>query len=293
MFKLLRSQAKFFYWLIAITFLIFTFAVWGAQCTGSNVRSHRRPSTVGEINGMKITLEEWNSAYQNYLNQMRKQYGDRPLTANQRAQAQETVWQGLLRNKLEAAEIKRRHIKVTDDEILQTLQNNPPRELLQQFRKEDGTVDLDAYRRALADPNTDWTRVEAYLRQVLPHRKLQQELTADVTVTEDEVRREFVKRHGRAVAEYVGALVSGIELDATPDDSTLNAFLQAHADDYQQPERVRVEIAVFPKTPSPADSADVLSLAQDVRNEIVSGQLDFRLYTRDYIYRLRQLCEER
>jgi len=275
MFKLLRSQAKFFYWLIAITFLIFTFAVWGAQCTGNNVRQSQKPKDVGEIDGAKITLAEWNNAFQNYTDQMRKQYGDRPLTADQRAQASETVWQGLLRNKLEEREIRRRHIKVTDDEILQTLQNNPPRELLNQFRKKDGTIDIDAYKRALADPNTDWTGVESYLRKILPHRKLQEELTADVDVTEDEVRQEFIKRHGRAVAEYLGALAADITYDATPGDSVLSAYLRQHAEDYQQPERVRVEIVTFPKTPSPADSADVLSLAKDVRNEIVSGKLGF------------------
>ena len=120
MFKLLRSRAKFFYWFIAISFILFTFIVWGAQCNQGGPRQ-QGPTWIGSINGEKISAEEWDQTYRNYLAQMRNQYQTNSLTTNQRAMAAETVWKFLLRTKLEDQEIAKRGLAVSNDEIVDTL----------------------------------------------------------------------------------------------------------------------------------------------------------------------------
>jgi hypothetical protein len=62
MFKLLRSRAKFFYWIIASTFILFTFVVWGAQCNSNPRQTANVPDAVGSINGEEITWQEWDNS---------------------------------------------------------------------------------------------------------------------------------------------------------------------------------------------------------------------------------------
>lgn len=273
MFKLLRSNAKFFYWIIAGSFVLFIFLAWGMQYSGSG--SGGGPSDVGSINGQKISAQEWDNAYQGYLSQLRRQSPDRTMSANMLVQASETVWNQLLHLKLENAEIDRLDLQATDEEVLETLRNNPPPELLQAFVDENGNVDRQAYLNALADPNRDWTRVEAYIRDLVPRQKLYSELTANVTVTDQEVREEYVRQKGRAVCEYIGVPFNTLEDVAEPAETEIEAWYNGHLDDYIQPERIRLRMVSFPKTASEEDRADILSLAEEIRGEIVGGELDF------------------
>lgn len=275
MFKLLRSRAKFFYWIIASTFILFTFVVWGAQCNRNPRNTSDVPDSVGSINGVEITWQEWDNSYKYYLSQVRQQSQTSALTANQRAQAAETVWNGLLRLKLDAMEIKRRGIKVTDQEIIDTLKNNPPSYLLQQYVTPEGQLDMDAYLSDLANPERDWTAVEAQLRATLPSQRLFMELTSDVTVTEEEIRDQFIQQNGRAIAEYVGVNFSDITLDSDATPESLRAYYDAHPDEFVEPEMVVAELVSFPKDASEADDTEVMELTLEVRQEIVSGERDF------------------
>ncbi len=273
MFKLLRSNAKFFYWIIAGSFVLFIFLAWGMQYSGRQTGGG--PRDVGSINGQKISAEEWDSTYQRYMAYMRQQAPDRTLTPNQMAQASENIWQQLLRMKLEAAEIDDRGIKVSDQDILDVLRNNPPAELLQQYVDENGQVDREAYLRDLADPNRDWTQVEAYLRETIPRTKLYEQIVSDVTVTDEELREEYVNQNGRAVAEYVGVLLRDVDDPAEPEETEIEAWYNGHLDDYVQPGRINLRMVTFSKEATEEDREEILSLALDVRNEILSGELDF------------------
>lgn len=284
MFKLLRSRAKFFYWIIASTFILFTFVVWGAQCN-QGPQQPGVPDAVGKINGVEISWQEWDTAYRNYLAQLRSQGGDRGLTANQRAQAAEAIWESLLRMKIEDIEIERRGIAVSDAEILDTLKNNPPQELLAQYATPEGGVNMDAYLADLANPERDWTGVESYLRMALPRQKLMEDVTSSVVVTEEEIREEYLRQNGRAVAEYLGVTYSDLELDQEASTERLQAYYDAHPDEFEEPEKVVVQLVSFPKAPSADDEAEILALAGEVRQEILDGLIDFAeaaaLYSED------------
>ena len=275
MFKLLRTRAKIFYWIIASTFILFTFVVWGADCQSTSQRTAQGPDSVGSINGVEITWQEWDNSYRYYLSQVQQQSQTRSLTANQRAQASETVWNGLLKLKIDAMEIQRRGISVSDEEILDTLKNNPPGYLLQAYVTPEGQVDMDAYLSDLANPERDWTGVEAQLRATLPSQKLMFEITSHVTVTEEDVRAEYEKSNGRAVAEYLGVNFSDITLDGDAAPERLRAYYDAHPDEFEEPEKVVAEVVAFAKTSSDADDQEIRDLAVEVRQEILDGAIDF------------------
>ncbi len=285
MFQLLRSRAKFFYWIIAISFILFTFVVWGAQCNDRSMGKGASPQVLGKINGEKISASEWDDAYRGYLANMRQQYGGAALTANQEAMAADAVWQSLLRFKLANLEIEERGLGLSDKALEDLIWNDPPVELRSQFTDSTGVFDQVSYRQALEDPNFNLDGLRNYLRTAIPQQRLMTALAADATVSESELREEFTRQTGRAVAEYVGVTLSDLTLPVQPTDAEIAAYYAAHPDEFEEQKRVEVQLVQLPIEPSAADDAEVLAMAGEVRQEILSGEIDFTraaaLYSED------------
>ncbi|MBT3317525.1 hypothetical protein HN388_06040, partial [bacterium] len=233
MFKFLRSRAKVMFWIIIVTFVASIFILWGMQAGGNKSgRNNNEVSTIGSINGIKITGQEWQYYYQNYINRWKQQSQGQPLSANQYVQAGEAVWDMLLKRKLEQVEIDARGLGITDAELKDILVNSPPPELLQQYLNEEGNIDMDRYYSDLHNPEHDWSNVENYIRETTPRTRLMQEISAEATVTDEEILVEYNKQNSRAVAEYIGVLNSSITIEEEPADSELTAFLSDNSEDF-------------------------------------------------------------
>jgi hypothetical protein len=275
MFKLLRSKAKFIYWIIAASFILFIFLAWGADFQGRGRTGGRSGDMVGQVNGTPITAQEWDQALQNYMTRMRQQNQDQALTPNQRANAGEQLWQGLVRDRLDREEIKRLGLSVSDEEILDVLRTDPPQELLRQFSDESGQPNMQAYLAELNNPNRDWSGVEAYLRESLPRQKLQQMIASRAVVSDAEVHDAWLRQQGRAVAEWMGALTTDLPAGSEPTEMEIASLYQATRGRYDRPARVSLTFVTWPKQPSEGDKAEVRQLALDVKREIEAGQSTF------------------
>jgi len=283
MFKFLRSQAKVFYWVIAASFLLFL-GLGGMTSRGCHAPGSRTidPGVMGSVNGVKITSQQYDFAVRQQTAQMRQQNGDRELTANSYAQAEDRAWDSLVRNLLIEQAIADRHIKVDDDEVLAVFQNNPPVEILNQFRDEDGNVDMDAYYAALQNPENDWSSAENYIRSLLPRQKLNDEVAGEATVSDEAVREEYIRQTGKAVAEYMGVLFSDLKTDYEPSEDEITSWYDSHQDDYGIDRQGQAKVVRFAKTPSEADYADVLADIKNIREEILSGTKDFAAAATEY-----------
>ncbi len=283
MFKFLRSQAKVFYWVIAGSFILFLFLGGmtgrGCQAPGSN---SIEPGIVGSVNGDKITAQQYDFAVRQQVSQMRQQGGNQELNANQYAIAETQAWDALIRNLIIEQAIADRKIKVDDEEVLAVFQNNPPMEILNQFRDESGNVDMNAYYSALQDPANDWTSAENYIRTILPRQKLNDEIAGLASVTDEELREEYIRQTGRAVAEYMGATFADLGDGYEPTDDEIAAWYSDHQDDYRVDTLAKAQVVRFAKTPSEADYADVLLDIQAIREEILSGAKDFAVAASEY-----------
>ena len=107
MFKLLRSRAKVFYWVIAITFILFLFLGGmtgrGCQPPGGN---RYEAGVLGSVNGINITGQEYDYTYRQTLAQMRQGATSRELNPNQYASAKSMAWDYMVRNILIEEAIK-------------------------------------------------------------------------------------------------------------------------------------------------------------------------------------------
>ncbi len=277
MFKFLRSNAKFFYWIIAATFIAFIFVAWGMDVAGSGSGPNRGATVIGSVNGVDIPAQQYEMAVRQLQANMTQNNPDRALNANQVALTRDQAWDQMVREVILLEELDRRDLKVTDDEVRRIFTENPPPALLQAFVDENGEPDMQAYRAALGNPQSgiNWAQVEAWIREDVPRQKLVHMVTAGVAVSEAEVLETYRGQAGRAVAEYMGVALTDFATEFTADDGAVQAYYQAHAGEYKQAPQGLAKVATWEVTPSAADFDEVRELALTVRNEITSGQKTF------------------
>jgi peptidyl-prolyl cis-trans isomerase D len=283
MFKFLRSQAKVFYWVIAATFILFLFlgGMTGRGCQAPGTKKFQA-GVIGTVNGTDITAQQYDYAVRQQRAQMRQQSQNRELNPNQVARASQQAWDSLLQAAIFQQAIEEMGIKVTDDEVLDVFQNSPPPELLARYRDENGNVDMNQYFADLQNPAIDWSQQEAYIRAVLPWQKLTDLVASEAVVTDEEVREEYIRQTGKAVAEYMGVVFSDLEGEFEASEEEISAWYEAHPDDFQAPAKASCQVIRFAKEPSEQDYEEILEFILEIREEIVSGQRLFENAAGEY-----------
>lgn len=284
MFKFLRSQAKIFYWVIAATFILFLFlgGLTGRGCQAPGTRQLER-GVIGSVNGVEISARAYDDMVRSQTNAMRQQVTGGDLTANQYAMARSRAWDALVQDAVIQSAVNDRDISVSDAEVLEAFETNPPPELLTAYRGEDGQVDLERYFADLRNPDADWSLVETYVRDnYIPRLKLIEEITSGVVVGDDEVREEYLRQTGRAVAEYVGVLYNDLEDVGEPTEEEIRAHYDAHLEDYQEGVRGQCKIVRFAKEAADADWQEVRDFILELRDDITAGRRTFEDAARDF-----------
>jgi len=274
----MRQYTKEFLIFLVLAFVGTIIFDWGMNVTGIR----RRPDLMGEVNGEKIMANQYYKALQNQIEQ-RRQNGDAELTDQEMSQLEDQVWEGLVQEILLRQEIKRRGITVSDSEIVAVLKYNPPAALRNNKSfLTNGQFDYKKYLSALRDPRNDWRPVEEYVRNILPFQKLQDEITSSVFVTPEEVRWEFIKRNQKAKVKYIffdPNQFSDEMIQIT--DAEIQQYYEEHKENYREPEKRKIQYALFPVVPTKADSEAVWSDAMDLIKRIKEGE-DFASLAKTY-----------
>jgi parvulin-like peptidyl-prolyl isomerase len=280
MFKMLRSKAKIFYWVIAVSFILFGVVFsYGSSYTGCNndgPGANNEYGLVGEINGSPLTAAQYENMYTQILAYTKGQNQNREMNANQYASARQQAWDQILRQVLVTQAIESYDIQVSDAELKNRFEQNPPPALLNNFRDpQTGVVNMEMYYAELQNPDNDWSGPEAYVRQVIQTEKLQTILSSDVAISDDDVRKEYLTQTGSAVAEYLGVLYSGLESDFTPTEDAIKSYYEGNLDQYKRLEKVECKVVRFAKEPGEEDWSSALQEITEIREEIDSGNLTF------------------
>jgi len=277
MMQSLRERSKAIFWVIIITFVIGTFVLWGLgdwsapQMQGDVV-------AVATVNGQDISAIEWERRAQSILASMNAQQGSTgSITESDRLRARDRAFEELVDEAILEQEAERRGLSVTDEEIDDMLRNNPPPALLAQY------TDIDDYYADLDNPSVNWSRVRDSLRESIPMQKLQQAIAASALVGEAELRQAYAEQRTRMVAEYIGIDFNDIELeDEAVTDAQAQSWYDEHLDDYKQPARAKVSLVKVDKIASEADEQEILSILEEIREDIVQGRLTFEEAARTY-----------
>lgn len=269
MMKQMRENTKVILWIVVIAFVITIFAVWGLDLqTGEPGQKN----SIGSVNGNTITPQQFQTVYNQMVQQYRSSSSSNDLTYSQQEMLREQAWQNIVSNILTDEEIHRLGIRVTDQEVLNYLRTSPPPEVQQYFKDKNGKFDYAAYQQALNNPDADWTAVEALARRQIPLLKLNEYLMAQVHVTTHEIRTAWEAEHIRMTARYVRFPISSETVgDYKPSDDEVQAYYKDHTDDFASPAQAVLDYVRIPIKPTPQDIDDILYTARSVRDQVLSG----------------------
>lgn len=278
MMRTIREKTRY-----AIVFLAIAFAGWlvfqGVRSRDTAASQGTNP-VIANINGEQIRYVEWSGAQERTIDQARQAKGG-VLTDEESRQAEDDAWENMIRDVLIRQEIDRIGIEVTDAEVQQAFRTSPPPFVLRSpVFQTDGQFDYTKYQAFFSDPSVDeqlLLSIEQYYRDELPRRRLQQELTTGVAVSDAQAWEEFKAQNETSTVTYVSVDPASVVADSeiTISEADARRYYRQHRDEYHRPATAMVRMASFSTVPSALDTARIRARADSIRTAILDGELTF------------------
>jgi parvulin-like peptidyl-prolyl isomerase len=231
MLKILRDKknAKKI-WITLCAVIIVPFIFWGA---GSSVRNRGETTdaSAGTIFGRKVPVEDYTQAVQAVQIQALMQYGDKLEEVRDYLNLEGQAWDRLILLR----EAKRRRIRISDKEVVATIQRYP-------FFKKDGVFSEETYQHILRYGFRMQPRAfEELTRQTLMILEVYKQETGGVTLDDTETIEEYAKAHEKIGISYLAALPEDFEKTLSPTDDELKAYYEANTVIFKKPAAVNAE----------------------------------------------------
>jgi peptidyl-prolyl cis-trans isomerase D len=232
MLHTMRSNVKalsWILWLVVGSFVLAIFWQWGRA--GEARRGTNTGNWIAKVHGEPITLDELQDAYGNlerfYRQIYQGQFDPKALGLARQALNQ------LVRQRLLLAEARRVGLLATPEEIRARITGNPA------FQQNGQFIGAPEYQRRLRESGLDAITFERGIAEGILIEKYERLATGGVSITPDEVVRDYRRRNETVTADYVLLDPQAFPAGAGPDDAALRAYFESHVEAYRTPERRR------------------------------------------------------
>ncbi len=253
MFDLVAKHKRLLQVFLAIL-IIPPFAFWGID---SYQRNGTQANEVASVDGSRITEQEFTEQLRGQLERMRSLLG-RNFDASvfDRPELREDVLEGLIGQRLLMTQLSKSKMAVTDDAIRELITATPA-------FQEDGKFSRARYEEALRAERTSPLAFEAKLRSDMMMQQLASGLAeAGISSRTNALQWGMLRGEQREVAVVsLTADAFAREIKPTPDE--LKAYYDANKAEFEVPEQVKVEYALF--------NADSLLASEPVTPEEVKA----------------------
>ncbi len=253
----IRNRSHVFLWALLFLFLLSMSVgglVGGANIIDQLLGRVNPAEAIGSVNGDKITPDQFNQAVTARLRAI--QDSGTEISDQYLETIRQQVWNAFIEERLTKQAIEDLDIKVSDDEILYHLRNNPPFDIQQIFFR-NNVFDKDYYMQALNTPGMiDWAPIEAWMRDFyLPRYKLQQIIKMSAVVNDAEVKEEYIKRNIDYTISALHVTKSSIQDRVIkPGEKELKNEYKNRIDEFEELEKRHISFVSWPKTASIEDT---------------------------------------
>jgi len=272
----MRKNTKIIMIATALAFAALMLFEWGMDASGQSAASGGQ---VGTVNGTPVSAAQYNLVYQNLYSQAQLSNGDIPLTSLQIKQLEDQAFDEIVTQILIEQELRRRGIRVSDDEIRSAAQFNPPPQFVSEpSLQTDGQFDLGKYQQFLAaQPEAFLMELESYYRDIIPRSKLLRQVSAGVYVTDQELWRRWQDLQESVEVRFIpldpSTRIADEEVEIT--EQEIRQYYEANEDQFEQPARATVLATVLDKAPTPADTTSQFERAREILASILAGDEAF------------------
>ncbi len=279
-----RKNIKFFFWIVAASFILWIFVRLGANIVGHRARKPWERGIIAEINGQEIPYNVFNQRYSRAVQDTINAKG-RNLTPNEENAIEEDVWQKMLEDVAWDNVLRQRHLSLDDETVVQLLELSPPREIrnLEYFKDSTtGQFDYQKYRQALSDPRNVqfFIPFEMQYRKEVPREIMRIDAYNAVSISDTEAWYDYKKRNEKVKVEYVAISVPDSLIKYTEDD--LKKFYEENKDSFEIKNSVNLAFVTIPKLPSHDDTVSARERLEVVLDQINDLHMPFDSLAREY-----------
>ncbi len=209
-------------WIGLAVIIIPAFTLWG---TGNLMRNRQEEGTVGRIDGRRVSPQEYKDAMDASRNLMIMQFGESYTDMKEYMSLESQAWERLLL----LNEARRRSIRVNNKEIIEAIARNPAFQRNEAFNER-------TYQEIMTYVFHTQPRIfEEQTRQNLMISKLFKALTENLTVTDEEIKNEYIKQNDEISVDYLAAIPADFAKTVTPQDEELKAYFDKNPVQFKQP----------------------------------------------------------
>ena len=234
MLDIMRKQKnsiiiKIVFVVIVLSFIGTMFLVWGV---GDDGMGGGKGGYAAKVNGTKINLEEYQSAYQRIRSMYQQIYGQSiPPEMEKTLGLKKVALDGLIDSLLAMKEAKSLGIKVSKDEIAASIEAMP------MFQK-DGKFNFDQYQQVLRSNRMTAKDFEEGQEAEVLLKKVRQAIRDKAVVTDADALAQYKKENDKLDLEYVAYAPSDVVAEVKLSDADLNDYLQKNQNEFKTAEKV-------------------------------------------------------
>lgn len=276
MLQQMRSRSLLIWAIVFVFFVVGFLLADSSGLLGVGVGSITPGTAVAEVNGVEVNYIQWQNLA-NQLAQQQERQGSRSLTLDERQRIEDQAFEQMVSNILLAQEYEKRGIRISNEDVVQAAQQNPPAELLQDpSLQTDGIFDIAKYRRLLGSPAARQQglllQLENYYRSELPRARLFDQLASDVFVSDAKLWSTYRDLRDSAKVSFVMFDAAPVpDSAATITDAELRAYYDRNKESLERPGRASLSVLTIPRTLTAQDTAASRARAVAIRDEILGG----------------------
>lgn len=233
MLSFMREKAGSWFIKIILFAIVVVFVLWGV---GSFNESRR--NEVASVNGELIAQDEYRQAYNNYIENLRRQFRDN-LTPEiiEKLQVKQQVINGLISQKLMLQEAKKLNLRVSDQELVETIQG------IEAF-KTAGSFDNNRYKAIMNQIRMTPEVFEERHREDMLIDKLKSMINGGIHVSEGEARQWYEFNNATVNIAFVLFSPEAYK-NIEPSDEDLKTFFDENKASYKTETMVKIRYLQF------------------------------------------------
>ena len=263
MFEGMRRHASWIIIVIASVFIL-------SMAIGGISSIFIKKPFVGMIAGKKIYPEEYREYLKNAYANYAQQNPEKEIDEKAAEEISEQTWTNLVQQILFNKEIKKRHLKITNDDVVDKLKN-PSDDIksIPDFQT-DGVFDYEKYEEVLLENPEFAAWMEARIRANLPYEKLYEDVKAEVTATEEGIEEKYIEENDKAVASVIYFDLNSIEEKENTEEE-LQQYYEDHKEDYEKDPACKYKYVTIKLEASEADKQITKTKIDSVYNLLING----------------------